>query len=216
MATDSFKSYAVVVQAGKVIGQRPDERITLYTDKAHQTFLIGGLEVEHLLAISINHHNHLNFLSLLVSPIPSGKHLGNCETICHRRKHISLVTCRIYPRDIFSTSSTSFMEQMSFNRIAPHAGIAQSTFLAKASAAEGLLHGRSPSEVLAILIQSIFIPPTAKINCTRPRDAWFKCGNAQEKADTLKGFLCPDVGQTCGTEFISKYQSDQVSILAQT
>lgn len=104
---------------------------------------------------------------------------------------------------------------MSFNRIAPHAGITESTFLAKASAAEGLLHGRSSSEVLPILIQSIFIPPTAKINCTRPRDAWLKCGNAQGKADTLKGFLRSDVGGTCGTELISKYQSDQVSVLAQ-
>lgn len=69
-----------------------------------------------------------------------------------------------------------------------------------------------PAEVLPILIQSIFIPPTAKINCTRPRDAWLKCGNAQEKAETLKGFLCSAVAGTCGTEFISKYQWDQISL----
>lgn len=72
-----------------------------------------------------------------------------------------------YPQHTLSTSSVLFMGAMSFNRIAPYARITESTFLAKASTAEGLLHGRSSSEVLPILIQSIFIPPTAKINCTR-------------------------------------------------
>lgn len=60
------------------------------------------------------------------------------------------------------------MEAMGFNRIAPYARITESTFLAKASTAQGLLHGRSSSEVFSILIQSIFIPATAKINCTQP------------------------------------------------
>lgn len=67
-----------------------------------------------------------------------------------------------------------------FNRIAPSARITQSTFLANTSKAQGLLHGRSFCEVLSILIQSIFIPSTAKINCAPPeglgRDAWLSHG----------------------------------------
>lgn len=60
------------------------------------------------------------------------------------------------------------MEAMGFNRIAPYDRITESTFLAKTSTAQGLLDGRSSSEVLSILIQSIFILPAAKINCTPP------------------------------------------------
>lgn len=72
------------------------------------------------------------------------------------------------PQNRFTTPSVLCEEATAFNRIAPYARITVSIFLAKTSTAQGLLHRRSSSKVLSILIQSIFIPPTAKINCTLP------------------------------------------------